>query len=252
MKRALLCAALCACGQTRLTQATPKAIIDTRPIDFGTTPVLFPVERDVLVTNPGIVPLHLSQIAASDPAFSTAATALELDPGATSQLHAIFTPPQPGTFSGKLTLQTDDPATPAAEIDLTGVGALTGAIVVTPLSLDFGRVGEGQTVAKQLSIASTGQADLYLGSVAAAPGAYALVGSIATPATLATGSQLGVDVRFSPLPASEAASGSVTIDSSDPAQPRVVVPLTGSVNHAPVPVAQASALEVPVGSTVTL
>lgn len=250
VRGALVCALLCACGQTRLTQARPRALIDTRPIDFGTTPVLFPVERDVLATNGGRVPLHLTAIAASGAGFSVGQASLALDPGASAQLRAFFTPPQAGRFSGKLTVQTDDPQTPTAEIDLTGVGALTGAIAVTPLAIDFGRVGEGQTVAKQLSIASTGQADLYLGSIAAAPAGYAIVGSVSTPATLATGQHLTLDVRFSPLPGAEAPGGAVTIDSSDPAQPHLSVPLTGAVNHAPVPVAQASPMEVPVGGTV--
>ena len=177
---------------------------------------------------------------------------IDLAAGDSVSLHAIFRPPQTGSFTGTLSLQTDDPDRAAVDIPLAGVGTTAGAVSVTPPSLDFGRVGEGQTATRDLTISSTGAADLYLGAIAAAPAAYGFVGSVNTPATLAAGTGKTIAVRFSPPPASEDATGSVSIDSSDPAQPHVVVPLTASVNHAPVPLAQASLLEAPVGSTISL
>ena len=247
-----LAAALAACGNTRLTQAAPHAIVDQRAIDFGPTPVLFPVEHDVLVSNGGRVTLHVSGVAATGDGFEVTPPSADLVPGDTLSLRAIFRPPQPGSFSGKLSLQTDDPDLPLVSIDLAGVGTQAGALSVSPSSLDFGRVGEGQTAARQLTLSSTGAADLYLGALTASPDAYGFIGSVNTPATLAAGSQVAVTVRFSPTPASEATAGTVGIDSSDPAQPHLDIPLTAQVNHAPVPQAAASLLEAPVGSTISL
>ncbi len=253
MKRAAaLACALLACGKTRLTPAKPHAIVDQRPIDFGQTPVLFPVQHDVLVVNGGRVPLHVSGVAAQGQGFEAAPLAFELAAGDSAAVHAVFRPPQAGTFSGSLSLQTDDDTLPQASIALTGSAVQVGALTVTPAALDFGRVGEGRTATRQIALASTGAADLYLASVVASPAGFGLVGSVKTPAALAAGAQIELAVRFSPLPDAPATAGTLAIDSSDPSHPHLEVPLSGSINHAPVAIAKASALSAPVGATVQL
>jgi len=262
VKRTLLVAcALFGCGRTHLTQAKPHAIVDQRPIDFGQTPVLFPVERDVLVVNGGRVALNLTGVAAQGQGFSAAPAALQLAAGASGAVHAVFTPPHAGAFAGTLSLQTDDPDLPSVSIALKGVATLAGALTVTPSSIDFGRVGEGETATRKITLASTGAADLYLASLAASPTGFGVVGSAHTPATLAAGAQLDLAVSFSPSPAAPETSGALAIDSSDPAQPHLEVPLAGSINHAPLAVArdsvagqplQTGSLLATVGSTVAL
>jgi hypothetical protein len=68
-------------------------------------------------------------------------------------------------------------------------------------------------------------------------------------------------VRFSPTPGTAAASGALQIDSSDPAHPRLLVPLRASINRAPIAVArgavgggalQTGAFDAAVGATVQL
>jgi len=265
VKRAsLLLACALACGRTSLTAAKPHADINGSAIDFGQTPVLFPVERDLLVTDSGRVPLHLTAITVTGDGFEGPAPTLDVAAGATAQLKLIFRPPAPGAFSGTLTLATDDPSLPSLTIALGGVGTFAAALTVTPASLAFGRVGEGQTATRQLTLQSTGAADLFLGGFGLAPGtppAFDYVGSIKTPATLASGSQATLFVRFSPTPETPSASGALAIDSSDPAHPQLLVPVDGSINRAPVAVAQGSvgggpaatgSLEASVGATVLL
>jgi hypothetical protein len=65
-------------------------------------------------------------------------------------------------------------------------------------------------------------------------------------------------VRFAPTPGAGGATGALSIDSSDPAHPRLLVPLAGSINHAPVAVARAGSplqtglVDAAVGATVQL
>jgi hypothetical protein len=83
----------------------------------------------------------------------------------------------------------------------------------------------------------------YLGALGLQPGtpdAFGYVGSVRAPATLPPGTQVKLAVRFSPTPGTAAASGALQIDSSDPAHPRFLVPLSGSINRAPIAVARAS------------
>jgi hypothetical protein len=233
-----------ACGRTTLTSAKPHASIDARAIDFGPTPVLFPVQRDLLVVDSGRVPLHVTGIAVAGDAFEgPAAATLDVEAGGTAQLKLIFRPPAPGPFAGTLSLATDDPALPTLTVALSGVGTIAGALTATPAALSFGRVGEGQTATRKLTLQSTGPADLFLDGFGLAPGtppSFDYVGSIKTPATLAAGSAVTLGVRFSPTPGTPSASGALLIDSSDPAHPRLQIPLSGSINRAPIAVAQGS------------
>src|SRR5207237_8687559 len=114
---------------------------------------------------------------------------------------------------------------------------------VPPLSLDVGRVGAGQTATRELPLASTGSEDLYLGALGFAsgtPGSFGYVGSVKAPATLASGSRIVLGVRLSPTPDTPVASGALAIDSSDPAQPHVEIPLGGSINRAPIALVRGS------------
>ncbi len=261
---AATCLLLCACGRTRLTAARPHAVVDGRAIDFGTTAILFPVQRSVLVSDSGRVPLHLSGIAVSGAGFESPAAALEVAAGGTAQLQVTFRPPAAGAFSGTLSFATDDSDQPAFTIALSGVAAQSGALLAAPASLDFGRVGEGQTATRLLTLSSTGLADLFLESFGLSPGtppSFGYLGSVQAPATLASGSRVVLGVRFSPTPEMPTAAGALRIVSSDPLHPQLEVPLSGSINRAPLAVArgavaggvpQAGLLAAPAGATVFL
>src|SRR6185436_2130449 len=190
------------------------AAIDARAIDFGSTPILFPVRRDLLIVSSGRVPLHVSGIAVTGDGFEgPPAQQAELATGDTAKITLIFRPPASDPFACSVSLQTDDPGLPSLTIALTGIGTQAGALTVSPTAIDFGRVGEGQTATKPIVLSSTGNADLYLGGFTLAPGtpdSFAWVGSTG-PATLPAGSQATLGVRFSPTPGTAGASGAVRI-----------------------------------------
>lgn len=250
-----------ACGRTRLTALVPHAVIDGSAIDFGPTPVLFPVERRLLVVNAGPVPLQLFSLQITGAGFELPDAVQTVPAGQTATLRLLFRPPAKGHFEGSLTLQTDDPELTSQVIALTGDGTESGALTVTPDKLDFGRVGEGQAQTRALTLRSTGAADLFLDKLGLAAGttdAFGFVGSVATPATMPPGSTVELAVRFAPTPGSGGAQGSLAIDSSDPAHPRLLVPVQGSINHAPVAVArggsplQTGVVDAAVGASVQL
>ena len=238
---ALVPALLLSCGRVHLKGALPHAVVDARAIDFGATPLLFPVLRTVLVTSAGAVPLHLRGLQLSGSAFEAAPLPSELPAGQTAKLAVTFRPAAQGPFSGTLAFDTDDADLPHVTIALAGVATAPGGLAVRPGAIDFGRVGEGLAQTRELEVTSTGPADLYLASFGLAPGtpdAFGYVGSVNTPATLAAGARLRLAVRFAPTPATAAARGALAIASSDPAQPLLLVPLSGSINRAPLAIAR--------------
>ncbi len=260
----LLCLTSLACGRVQLKAAQARALLDARALDFGSTPLLFPVQRLLRIADGGRVALHVTQVQISGAPFAVTAVPFEVAPGQSVPLSVLFRPAALGSFNGTLTLATDDPDNPSLTLALTGVGTAPGALLVRPAALDFGRVGEGQTATRELDLTSAGPADLYFnafGFAAGTPDAFGYVGSIRAPAQLAAGAQLRLAVSFAPVPGTPAAAGALAIESSDPAQPRLLVPLSGSINRAPLPVAtgavppqlpRTGSLDAAVGATVLL
>ncbi len=267
--RRCLCAgavffAFFACGRVQLHGAQPQALLDARSLDFGATPLLFPVQRLLRISDGGRVALQVTQVQISGAPFEVAPAPLLVAAGQTVQLPVLFRPAAQGAFAGTLTLATDDPDQPTIAVALIGVGTAPGGLSVRPAALDFGRVGEGEAATRELDLTSTGPADLYLagfGFGAGTPDAFGYAGSVKAPAQLAAGASLRLAVRFAPTPGTATAAGALAIDSSDPSQPRLLVPLSGSINRAPLAVAtgavppqapKAGSLDAAVGATVLL
>ena len=263
-------AALClaaACSRPQINAARPHATATPERIDFGESPVLFPVRRSVLLGDGGTVPLHVTGVRIEGlgaQAFGAAAAPVTVSPGSTAELVVLFRPPAAGDFAASLYFDTDDPDQPSFEIPLTGVGTLAGAIALRPEAIDFGRVGEGESAVRQLTVESTGTADLYLGAVGIAPGSadgFAVLGNGGAPGVLAPGRSVTIGLRYSPAAGAQPGPGALRIESSDAARPVLDAPLTASINRAPVPLAQgavgsdaprAGQLDTAVGATVRL
>jgi hypothetical protein len=239
-RAALCCVLLLACGRTQISAATPQALVDTTTIDFGSTPVLFPVQRTLAIRNVGFAILHVAGAAVAGAAFSGSSSSLDLAPGTTFSLPLTFTPPSTGAFQGTVTITFADSVSTVA---LIGTGTEAGAVAVAPLSLDFGRVGEGRTVTRALTVSSAGPADLFvdsLGFTAGSSAAFGYVGSVTTPAVLKAGAELQLAVHFSPTPDTQLTASALAIVTADPAQPVVQVPLQAQINRAPVAIASGS------------
>ena len=256
-----------ACGRTRLARTRPHATVTPLALDFGRTPLLFAAQKNLQLGDGGNAALHLhaALVSGADAAaFVVGPRPDEIAPGDTFELAVTFTPTAAVVQHATLELSTDDPEQPQLLVALAGEGTISGALVVAPAALDFGRVGEGQTVTRELVLQSLGTGDLFLASIGfttSTPDAFGLVGSAHAPATLPAGQSARLAVRFSPLPATQAGLGALELASSDPLHPRLQVPLAAGINRAPLPLArgsvggdplQAGTLTTAVGATVDL
>lgn len=251
----------------RLVELQPLVLTSPTSVSFGETPVLFPVRRTLLLTDGGQVPLHLSNariVADAASAFSTAGVPSQINAGGTFELALLFRPPAHGSYTAKLLFDTDDPASPTVTVPLEGTGTITSALEARPSPIDFGRVGEGQSAAREVTIKSVGLADLYLGAVGFSPetpDAFGVVGSVKAPLTLPVGQSITFAVRFSPMPGFSLGRPALRLESSDPVHPILDVPILADVNRAPVAVAlgrlgndapHAGPIDAPVGAVVGL
>ena len=243
---ALAAGAAFSCGKTQLAITRPNATVTPQAIDFGKTPLLFAAQRTLQIGDGGNAALHLLSAQVSGDgaaAFAAGPRPEAIAPGDTADLQVTFTPAAAGVHRAQLILATDDPDLPMISVPLAGEGTISGALAVSPSALDFGRVGEGQTVSRELVLESQGTDDLFLASIGfttSTPAAFGLVGSARAPATLPAGTRARLAVRFSPLSGTPAGLGALALVSSDPLHTRLEVPLTAGINRAPLPLARGS------------
>src|SRR6185369_11629114 len=112
-------------ASTAVVVLAPVASLSPSPLSFGawlvgtsSTPAL-----TLTLTNTGNAPLNISSVATALPfniASQTCGPTLAATASCTYSL--AFSPTTQGTFTGSFTLTSNDPVTPTATVNLTGVG----------------------------------------------------------------------------------------------------------------------------------
>lgn len=234
-----------ACRTTSFQTAQPSLQLSATSLDFGSLPVLNSKSLPLTLTDVGEADLSVSSIAITpaDGTFALQGTPPTSVPGGggAQTLTLVFTPPQQQTYQATLTLQSDDPTHPSATVTLTGTGSTAGQLTVSPDPVDFGQVGEGQTALQQLTLSSVGTAPLTLDAIALTDGgdpSFSIVGSTKTPVQLPNtppDDTAVLTLRFSPTAQTPLEpQGGLLIQSTDPSQPNLVVPLQAQMVRAPV------------------
>ncbi len=163
-----------ACGEQTKTQ-TPSFATDPAAFVFPKLQVGQTVVRYVELLNRGSGELVITNIGLRDNStadeFSLfSAEGDELSPiperitlgsDETHRIAVQYVPTDDQLDQGRVELQTNDPDSADSVIPIQ-TGEQAGEIVVTPRTLDFGRVEIGGTVERQLTIANTGLSDLVI------------------------------------------------------------------------------------------
>ncbi len=176
--------------------------INPSSVDFGAVPVNTTKYDTIVLSNTGTAAVNITKytLTNSGTAFAVVdSSAKQVAAGGTANVIVSFHPGTATTFSGSLTLTTDDGTTPTRSITLTGRG-VTGALTVTPVTVDFGTVKVSSDSLIHMGLKNSGQAALTISSVAIR-GANAnefTTGTFATPKTLNAGDSSTIDVTFQP------------------------------------------------------
>lgn len=219
------------------------AVTVSGSLNFGTVPRGSSASRNVVVQNTGTADLHVTNVTFSgDSAYSispSSPTSGTLAPSDSLVVEVTFAPPQSATAAGPrtgtLTISTDDPASPSVNVPATGTVGLP-KVALSPGALDFGTVCPGDSVQRELTVTNVGTAPLTITNVSIGAGSTAGLSVLpipALPVTLPVGAHLSFTVVFSPVgPFGGPVSGTVVVDTDDPVNPEVSVPITGSVGQA--------------------
>jgi len=162
-------------------------------ISFGQVSLGNTSTKSVVLTNDRTWKITLSKILTTGSAFSmsTMTLPMTLDPGQSVTLEVSFTPQSTGTVGGSLFVEG-----PALSIPLTGTGATSGQLTLTPALLSFGSVPDGTTQTLPVSIAASG-ASVTISSASSSSAQFVLNGA-SFPLTIAAGQTMSFNVAFTP------------------------------------------------------
>ncbi len=210
----------------------PQIAVSPSFVAFGSTNVNTTLVRTFNVSNNGSQPLTVSGIS-----FSTgnstdfrATTSLPftVTPGGSQTVAVDFRPGAAGARSSKAVVASNDPMNPGVDVWLDGVG-LAPDVTVSPTSLGFGKVREGQTASRTFTIQNAGTGPLTVSSlmITGAGAAKFKVIGVSAPFTLAPSTPpTTIQVNYSPT-AVGATSAQLSVVSDDPDSPSISVALSG-------------------------
>ncbi|WP_224244779.1 choice-of-anchor D domain-containing protein [Hyalangium gracile] len=236
---ALLCAA---CGGEGASPVRPRLVAPPETLELGTVPVLREATGEVPLVNVGRAGLRVlgARIQEEGTPFRVLSAPEIVSAGGQERIQVAFVPPAEEVYRATLVVETEEVERGVVEVALTGEGRTVSALELEPTVLDFGRVPEGQAVARSLSVRARGTAGLVLEELRLASGtspAFSLLGSVRTPAVVDVGTEAQLTVRYAVPPGAVGAmSGGVLLRTTDPARREATVRLLGTVNRAPVPV----------------
>ncbi|MCZ7624510.1 MAG: choice-of-anchor D domain-containing protein [Candidatus Methylomirabilis sp.] len=189
-------------------------------LDFGTVNVGGPSgDLTTTIQNTGGASLEITGIAlcpgTSGEFTWSPGSPLTVAPGAGTTLTVHYTPADAGTDAGCLAIASNDPATPSANLAVTGIGNIPPpppdpqpTIGLTPTSLNFGTVVVGGSVSKTVTITNLGTAPLDVTSIGSCNAASAeLTYAPPAPFTLAPGAQQTVTISYAPTQARDDGHG---------------------------------------------
>ncbi len=172
---------------------------------------------------------------------STPTFPLNISPDAHYDFTVACSPTTLGAKTATFTIASNDPANPNTLVTAT-CNAPSGTISVTGSTSFGGQVCGGSTPAQSVLINNVGMCNLNVTSAVVSCADFTLENSPVFPVAISHDSNLGLTVQFTPTSAGPK-SCTLTINSDDPSNPSLVVPLTGTT-----PTGSAS-LTVPAGLT---
>jgi hypothetical protein len=145
---------------TFITAFTEQDISVNTSFDFGQTFETHTSSHEILIRNLGTTTLSISDITSSNSSvFSVSETSFNVGPLGTYSLIVEFTPPAVSSYTGTLTITSNDPDEGTVIIDLSGEGIAPPIIEVTPLFFNV-TAQCGETVSSTLTVENSGSGNL--------------------------------------------------------------------------------------------
>jgi hypothetical protein len=146
---------------------SPNATLDPSLLNFRNQTIgKTSLRQTVMLLNSGTSDLTITEITTSSEIFtqSNSCTAT-LKPKKICHINVLFSPTETGSFSGWLTVTTNDPSSPS-KVLLMGNGITGPDVDISPVMFDFGDTPVGQTSEqKDFLIKNTGEGSLDISTI---------------------------------------------------------------------------------------
>jgi hypothetical protein len=232
-------------GQLGGPPPAPVIAVTPTSLTFAATRVgTTSAPQPVTISNTGTQPLNVTGLASGNARFSaTPAAPFTIAPGGSRVVSVTFAPNAEQTFTGTLTIASNDPARPTVTVALSGVGALPH-ISISPNPVAFGSVAICLAGTRQLTVTNTGGLPLTVSSISTTGPPFA-----ASPASLVVppGTNRIVTLTFTPS-ALGPASGTLTLNSDDLTNPNATAALSGNGLSTPPPAISATPVTLAFGA----
>lgn len=212
----------------------PVINADPASVDFGTVNSTQAATMPLTISNAGGSDLVLSDIVDPAAPFSILdkpQVPLAIPPGQSLVLTVRFAPTGALSFSGSLSILSNDPLNGNLVVPLNGIGTGTPVpnLELTATILDFTSASSN----KPYEVGNTGNADLLVSSITQPAAPFSISGIPALPVTLKPGEKFVMTISFSPS-ALGVFSSDFRIVCNDPDSLLVVIRLRGT-STTPVP-----------------
>ncbi len=137
----------------------PDVAVSPLSLDFGSLYVGASASLTLTVSNAGTDPLMVSDVVADNPDFTSSPTSLTLAPGESRGVTVTFAPQAPGTSSGTVAIESNDPDRPSVAVTVVGQGLDPPDIRVSPSLVEESLFSGGRST-RALTLENLGGDDL--------------------------------------------------------------------------------------------
>lgn len=222
-----------------LGTSIPNASLLTQPelgVDFGEVPVGMTSRANLSLINRGAEELVIERVEVGSVPGGTLTA--ELTGGATTATIAALEsidvalelePQMPGEVDTFVRITSNDRTRPVLDVPIAGL-MTKPVIAIDPPMIDFGAVPRGWTIVESIEVSNAGYGTLTitnLGLILGSSELFTMRTIPNLPITLRHDQRIGVEIEFR-SEAEAAFNGTISIDSNDPDQPFVEIPLSAN------------------------
>ncbi|HEX6299655.1 MAG TPA: choice-of-anchor D domain-containing protein [Acidimicrobiia bacterium] len=201
---AAVCAAtdICSTSATSTTSATgATSVVDVEPsrIDFGEIPAGEGVTEEARVANIGEAPATFANFSVDrDDVFPI--TSIDcpetLEPGGECSVIVSFAPPEPGSYTGTLTVEVEQGE--PAQVALSGAAAEPADVAIEPGIGEFGQVPVGEASVQIFTVENRGGGPAQIVAGPDVQGEFFAVGGHDCADVIEAGQNCSIEVVFQP------------------------------------------------------
>ena len=209
----------------------PRVQVAPDAVDFGSVVAGLTAERTVTVSNTGNAALGVNGVfleGGDAASFMETNNCTTVAPGSSCSVALTYFPSGEGVQATTLVIESSDPNNATVEVPVSGraVAAPVAEISVSPDSVNFGAVDQGQTASRSVTVSNLGSAALNIIGIDLAGDTNSEFFQSHNCALVMPAASCTVELGYTPV-AEGNSSASLVIESDDPDQPSLSVALSG-------------------------